>query len=68
MAVDTGGSAAWGASVVDFRDLAFARYGAPPAEPVAAGDRPGGRWVIGLEVDIARVRAEVQALFGGSSS
>ncbi|HVM63398.1 MAG TPA: nucleoside hydrolase [Acidimicrobiales bacterium] len=61
MAVDTGGSAAWGASVVDFREQAFARHGLAPPDlgPARA------RWRIGLEVDVARFRAEVRALFGG---
>jgi purine nucleosidase len=61
MAVDTGGSAAWGASVVDFRELAFARHGmaAPDLGPARA------RWRIALEVDVARFRAEVRGLFGG---
>ena len=50
MAVDTGGSAAWGASVVDFRP---------------GGDFPEGRpWVVGLDVDVDRFRAAVRGLFG----
>jgi purine nucleosidase len=50
--VDTGGSAAWGATVVDFR-------------PTSAPERgKGGRWRIGLEVDIDRFRANVRTLFG----
>ncbi len=61
--IDTGGSAAWGASVVDFRELAYARHGTEPPEPAPGAG--GGRWRIGLEVDVARFRAEVRALFGG---
>jgi purine nucleosidase len=64
MAVDTGGSAAWGASVVDFRELAFARHGAAPADLTEVPERLGGRWRIGLEVDVEEFRAEVRALFG----
>jgi purine nucleosidase len=64
MAVDTGGSAAWGASVVDFRETAFARRGATPGEVGDASTREGGRWRIGLDVDIERFRREVRALFG----
>ncbi len=67
MAVDTGESAAWGASVVDFRELAFARQAAPApgTDTGNARDRSGGVWRIGLEVDVPRFRAEVRALFGG---
>ncbi|HZQ57868.1 MAG TPA: nucleoside hydrolase [Acidimicrobiales bacterium] len=65
MAVDTGGGAAWGASIVDFRELAFARAGVDPDELGPARDVAGGRWRIGLDVDVARFRAEVRALFGG---
>ncbi len=65
MAVDTGGGAAWGASVVDFRELAFARHGAPATDLAMSRDPPGGRWRVGLEVDVPRFRAEVRALFGG---
>ena len=63
VAVDTGQGAAWGASVVDFRELAYARHGSAPPEPAAHVG--GGRWRIGLDVDVARFRAEVRALFGG---
>ena len=52
LSVDTGGSAAWGASVVDFRP---------------GGTEGDGRWTIGLEVDIDRFRAEVRGLFGAAS-
>jgi purine nucleosidase len=64
LAVDTGGSAAWGASVVDFRELAFARRGSTPGEVGDAAAATGGRWRIGLEVDVARFREEVRSLFG----
>ena len=64
MAVDTGGSAAWGASVVDFRELALARRGATPGEVGDATAPTGGRWRIGLDVDVDRFRAGVRSLFG----
>jgi purine nucleosidase len=70
MAVDTGGSAAWGASVVDFRELAFVRSGVSAggvgdagSGDAGSGDEGGGRWRIGLEVDVDRFRSEVRALF-----
>jgi purine nucleosidase len=50
--VDTGGSAAWGATVVDFRPLSLAEGG------------KGRPWRIGLGVDIDRFRSNVRALFG----
>jgi purine nucleosidase len=50
--VDTGGSAAWGATVVDFR---------PTTDPERG---KGGRWRIALEVDVDRFRANVRSLFG----
>jgi len=65
LAVDTGMSAAWGSSVVDFRELAFARRGATAGGVGDAGTTAGGRWQIGLEVDVARFRTEVRRLFGG---
>jgi purine nucleosidase len=49
VSVDTGGSAAWGASVVDFRP---------------GGTEGDGRWTVGLDVDVDRFRAEVRGLFG----
>jgi hypothetical protein len=51
--------------VVDFRQLAFARRGATAGGVGDAGATTGGPWRIGLEVDVARFRAEVRALFGG---
>ena len=65
LAVDTGGGAAWGASVVDFRELAFARHGVAATDLGPSRDVRGGRWRIGLDVDVERFRAEVRALFGG---
>ena len=66
LAVDTGQSAAWGASVVDFREPAFARLGAVAADVGGAPETiPGGRWRIGLEVDVAAFRLRVRELFGG---
>jgi len=69
LAVDTGGSAAWGATVVDFRELAFARRGTSAGGVGDVGEGPervaGGRWRIGLDVEVERVRANVRRLFGG---
>ena len=66
LAVDVGQSAGWGATIVDFRELAFARRGITPAE-VGDDDQQGWqRWRIGLEVDVARFRAGVRRLFGDS--
>jgi purine nucleosidase len=61
VAVDCGGSAAWGATVVDFRAPFFAadegsRQGLPP------GFAP---WRVALGVDVARFRAHARTLFGG---
>jgi purine nucleosidase len=47
--VDTGGSAAWGATVIDFR----------PDQP-----DPRGRWRIALGVDVNAFRSRVRTLFG----
>jgi hypothetical protein len=51
--------------VADFRELAFARLGATAGGVGDAGPVAGGRWRIGLEVDVARFREEVRRLFGG---
>jgi hypothetical protein len=51
--------------VVDFRPLAFARRGATPEAVGDAADSTGSPWRIGMEADVERFRAEVQALFGG---
>jgi purine nucleosidase len=56
--VDTGGSAAWGATVADFRVPALARRGLTP---------PGVKgvpWRIALDVDVDRFRSNVRRLFG----
>jgi purine nucleosidase len=53
LAVDTGRSAAWGATVADFR--------ARP-ESTVPGFHP---WRVALDVDVPRFRAEVVRLFGG---
>jgi purine nucleosidase len=50
LAVDTGRSAAWGATVVDFR----------PTAP----DDGAPRWRVALDVDVAAVRARIRAMFG----
>jgi purine nucleosidase len=52
LAVDTGGSAAWGATIADFR---------PWSEVLPDGFHP---WRIGLGVDADRFRAETERLFG----
>jgi purine nucleosidase len=64
LAVDTGHSAAWGASVVDFRAPAFARIGGGEDVGGAPDDVPWGLWRIGLEVDVAEFRRRVRELFG----
>ena len=51
--------------MVDFREPAFARRGATPGEVGDAAEDVGGRWRIGLEVDVERFRREVRSLFGG---
>jgi purine nucleosidase len=50
--VDTGGSAAWGATVVDFRPVSLTEGG------------KGRPWRVGLGVDVDRFRSNVRALFG----
>ena len=52
LAVDTGGSAAWGATVADFR---------PWAERTPDGFHP---WRIALDVDAERFRAETERMLG----
>ena len=51
LAVDTGGSAAWGATIADFR---------PRSERPVVGFSP---WRVGLAVDADRFRAETERLF-----
>ena len=66
LAVDTGGSAAWGATVVDFRpppDAVPDPDADPDGEPQTATTR---RWRIALEADVAAVRTHARVLFGGS--
>ena len=53
LAVDTGGSAAWGSTVADFR---------PWAEMSPAGFHP---WRVALGVDADRFRSEAERLLGG---
>jgi inosine-uridine nucleoside N-ribohydrolase len=53
LAVDTGASAAWGATVVDLR----------PPVPDRAPDRTP-RWRIALDVDVDAFRGHARALFG----
>jgi purine nucleosidase len=56
--VDTGGSAAWGATVADFRVPALARRGLTPPGV------KGAPWRIALDVDVDRFRSNVRRLFG----
>jgi purine nucleosidase len=74
--VDTGGSAAWGQTVVDLRALAWRRHAreAPVAPAVlpTAGTAPGGHVggigtpvAVGLDVDVDGFRAAVRELAGG---
>jgi purine nucleosidase len=64
LAVDRGGDAAWGATVVDFRAPLFAVSG-----PGARQDTPPTftPWRIALGVDTARFRALARKLFGAAS-
>jgi purine nucleosidase len=65
VAVDTGGSAAWGQTVVDTRPLARRRYGGAPL-PVDGNAEAGGSPVaVALDVDVPRFRRLVRELFGG---
>ena len=70
VAVDTGRSAAWGATVVDFRELALARHGRSAADvgdaaSGGAAEGPGpGRWRVALEVDVPAFRGHVRGLLG----
>jgi purine nucleosidase len=60
VAVDTGGDAAWGSTIVDFRAPVFERtLGADYAPP--PGFHP---WRIALEADVDRFRAHAATLFG----
>ena len=62
LTVDTGGSAAWGATVVDLRPPPPPAFAAADGDPVPV-DR---RWRIGVEADVEAVRARARVLFGGS--
>ena len=63
LAVDTGQGAAWGATVVDLRELAEGREAGGTSAAGTAG-LVGSRWRVGLEVDVGRFRAAVRKLFG----
>jgi purine nucleosidase len=60
LAVDTGGGAAWGATVVDFRAPKFAALEGSD-QPAHAGFHP---WRIALEVDVDRFRQRFRELVG----
>ncbi|MBX6389734.1 MAG: nucleoside hydrolase [Frankia sp.] len=65
--VDTGGSAAWGATVVDLRELAWRRLA--PSAPRGRGPDgnaagTGAPVAVGLEVDVDYFRAAVRELAG----
>jgi len=61
LGIDTGRSAAWGATVVDFRAPFFASLdGADQSRPDGFAD-----WRIGLTADAPRFRQHVRQLFGG---
>ncbi|HUI47570.1 MAG TPA: nucleoside hydrolase [Acidimicrobiia bacterium] len=62
LAVDCGGDAAWGTTVVDFRAPFFTALNGS-TQSVPPGFAP---WRIALGVDVERFRACVRALFGGS--
>ncbi len=59
VAIDTGGSAGWGATVVDTRAGLLERRGFPVLEP----DRP--RMRVAMTVDVDRFRATARRLFAG---
>jgi len=67
MSVDTGGSAAWGATVVDFRARWISSGKVPPEfadlarEQFFAGK---GVWRIALDADLDAVRAEFRRFYG----
>ena len=60
LAVDCGGGAAWGTTVVDFRAPFFAALEGS-MQSAAAGFAP---WRIALGVDVDHFRAAVRTLFG----
>ena len=60
LAVDCGGDAAWGATVVDFRAPYFATLEGS-TQSAAVGFAP---WRIALDVDVARFRSCIRTLFG----
>jgi inosine-uridine nucleoside N-ribohydrolase len=60
LAVDTGGGAAWGATVVDFRAPKFAALEGSE-QPAHAGFHP---WRIALDVDVDRFRRRFRELIG----
>jgi purine nucleosidase len=68
LAVDTGGSAAWGTTVVDLRAQLLTRHELPPElldlarQAMFAGK---ATWRIGLHADAEAFRARMRALFGG---
>ncbi|MBL7500818.1 nucleoside hydrolase [Frankia sp. CNm7] len=69
--VDTGGSAAWGQTVVDLRELGWRRRGEPAAAVVEPGRGPDGNEAgvgapvaVGLTVDVDFFRAAVRELAG----
>ena len=63
VAVDCGGGAAWGATVVDFRTPYFAALEGS-TQSAAEGFAP---WRVALEVDVDRFRRCARALFGHGS-
>jgi len=83
VAVDTGGSAAWGQTVVDLRELAWRRHrenapapadGASPGGTKSGGRAPDGNAgaggasvAVGLSVDVDYFRAAVRELAGESA-
>jgi purine nucleosidase len=67
LAVDLGGSAAWGTTVVDLRAQILTRHDLPPELlDVARAAMFDGKaaWRIGLTADTASFRARMRALFG----
>ncbi|WP_344447835.1 nucleoside hydrolase [Acrocarpospora macrocephala] len=65
VAVDTGGSAAWGQTVVDLRELARRRPGGPDDGNASAEGTPVA---VALRVHVAEFRHRVRAFWGDGSS
>jgi purine nucleosidase len=65
LAIDTGGSAAWGATVADRRLSRYEQFGVLPER--LARHVPNTRWDVALGVDADRFRAGVRAWLEGTT-